>query len=72
MSRYSESWKKHKQRRDRKMCNHPREKWVGTADGIRCGECGALVNESAPVKAEPKPEPKEEPKKAAPKRGGKK
>lgn len=55
-------------------CNHPREKWVGTADGIRCGECGQLVKmtasaSKAEVKAEPAPEPV---KKAAPKKGGKK
>ena len=55
-------------------CNHPQEHWVGTAAGITCGLCGALVGASkpAPVKAA---EPKEEtiePKKAAPKKGGKK
>ena len=55
-------------------CNHPREKWVGTADGIRCGECGQLVNMTAPApKVEAKVEPVPEPaKKAAPKKGGKK
>ena len=67
------------------MCNHPQSNWVGTADGIRCGLCGALVGAPAPepVKVEkPKPEPildpepeeKPEPKKAekkvAPKKGG--
>jgi hypothetical protein len=56
------------------MCDHPKETWVGMADGIHCGACGELIdfNKPASVKAEPKPEPKEEPKKAAPKRGGKK
>jgi hypothetical protein len=68
------------------MCNHPQSNWVGTADGIRCGLCGALVGAPEPVKVEkPKPEPildpepeekKVEPKKAekkaAPKKGGKK
>ena len=60
-------------------CNHPRESWVGTAEGIKCGLCGVPVNPSAPVKAEPKPEPKvekepeEKPeKKPVLKRGGKK
>lgn len=68
------------------MCNHPQSNWVGTADGIRCGLCGAPVGAPAPepVKVEkPKPEPildpkpeekKVEPKKAekkaAPKKGG--
>lgn len=68
------------------MCNHPQSNWIGTADGIRCGLCGALVGAPAPepVKVEaPKPEPildpepeeKPEPKKAlakkpAPKKGG--
>lgn len=70
------------------MCNHPQSNWVGTADGIRCGLCGALVGAPAPepVKVEkPKPEPVKDPepekktekkpaiiKKPAPKRGGKK
>lgn len=68
------------------MCNHPQSNWIGTADGIRCGLCGALVGAPVPepVKVEaPKPEPildpepeeKPEPKKApakkpAPKKGG--
>lgn len=53
-------------------CNHPREKWVGAADGIHCGVCGALVNLTAtPKKAEPAPEA-ESVKKAPAKRGGKK
>lgn len=69
------------------MCNHPQSNWIGTADGIRCGLCGALVGAPAPEpvkveapKPEPildpepeeKPEPKKAEKKAAPKRGGKK
>ena len=31
------------------MCNHPQISWVGTADGIRCGLCGALVDPAAPA-----------------------
>jgi hypothetical protein len=56
------------------MCEHPRDKWVGTAAGITCGVCGALVGASkpAPVKAAEPKEEKIEPKKAAPKKGGKK
>lgn len=56
-------------------CDHPREKWVGKADGIYCGQCGAKIEPSRPApKAEEKaPEPvKAEPKKAASKKGGKK
>lgn len=56
-------------------CNHPREKWVGAADGIHCGVCGAKVDlgaKPAPVK-KAEPEAKPEPvKKPAVKRGGKK
>ena len=67
------------------MCNHPQSNWIGTADGIRCGLCGALVGAPAPEpvkvekpKPEPildpepeeKPEPKKAEKKAAPKKGG--
>ena len=55
-------------------CEHPRDKWVGTAAGICCGVCGQLVNMTAPKaepvkKAEPAPEPVKKP---APKKGGKK
>lgn len=59
-------------------CNHPRETWVGTADGIHCGLCGQLIGGDAPKAApEPKvekdPEPDDKPvKKPAPKKGGKK
>ena len=54
-------------------CNHPRESWVGTADGIRCGVCGQLVNTAPAPKAEVKTEPEEKPeKKPVLKRGGKK
>ena len=53
-------------------CNHPREKWIGTAQGIVCGECGAPVGKTEPVKAPVQEPVKEEPKKAAPKKGGKK
>lgn len=56
-------------------CEHPREKWIGAADGIHCGVCGAVVNlTEAPKtvkKAEPAPEA-EPVKKAPAKRGGKK
>lgn len=65
------------------MCGHPREAWVGTADGIYCSACGARIDldkTEAPAKT---PEAKaeavaelaraeEKPKKAAPKKGGKK
>ena len=64
------------------MCGHPREAWVGTADGIFCSMCGArldLDKMTAPAKtpaakAEAVAElaPEEKPKKAAPKRGAKK
>ena len=55
-------------------CNHPKESWVGLADGIHCGQCGALVNLDAPkakpeLKVEKDPEPEKKP---AAKRGGKK
>ena len=59
-------------------CNHPREKWIGTAQGIVCGECGQLINGNAPkVAPEPKvekdPEPEVKPvKKPVLKKGGKK
>lgn len=60
-------------------CNHPRETWVGTADGIHCGLCGQLINDKAPKpvqapEAEIEKEPEEKPvkKAAAPKKGGKK
>lgn len=60
-------------------CNHPQTAWVGKADGIYCGQCGAKIEQSAPAKAA-KTEPKQAeekadepaPKKAAPKKGGKK
>ena len=39
------------------MCNHPRDKWVGTADGIHCGICGAMINFAEPVKSEPVEQP---------------
>lgn len=52
------------------MCNHPQSNWIGTADGIRCGLCGALVGAPAPEPV--KVEPKKAEKKAAPKKGGKK
>lgn len=53
-------------------CNHPRETWVGTADGIHCGLCGQLISEKAPRPVQA-PEPEEKPvKKPAPKKGGKK
>ena len=54
-------------------CNHPRDRWIGTAQGIVCGVCGQPVDggkKAEPVKA-PAPE-KDEPKKAAPKKGAKK
>lgn len=62
------------------MCNHPQSNWVGTADGIRCGLCGAPIDltpkaepkaKLEPVK-DPELEPKKVEKKAAPKKGGKK
>lgn len=57
------------------MCNHPQISWVGLADGIHCGQCGAKIEPGAsapsgkipePVKPGPKPtkqerEPKPEP-----------
>ena len=47
-------------------CNHPRELWIGTADGIFCQKCGAKIDLEPKAEAiEPKP------KKAAPKKGGK-
>jgi hypothetical protein len=56
-------------------CNHPQTAWVGKADGIYCGQCGAKIEpgkpapKTDPVKAEKKaPEP--EAKKPAPKKGG--
>ena len=65
-------------------CVHPQVSWVGTADGIHCGLCGALVKDIGAPKAEPKkiepaPEPEAEPepveekpvKKAPAKKGGK-
>jgi hypothetical protein len=69
------------------MCNHPQISWVGTADGIHCGLCGALVDPAASVplgriapkqergpkpETEPEPEPVEEKTKKAPKKGGRK
>ena len=61
------------------VCNHPNEALVGTADGIHCGICGAVIDlgkKLEPVMA-PEPEQKAEPvvekpvKKTA-KKGGKK
>lgn len=55
-------------------CNHPQTAWVGKADGIYCGQCGAKIEPGKPA-PEPKdeaPEKKAELKKAAPKKGGKK
>lgn len=49
-------------------CNHPQTAWVGKADGIYCGQCGAKIDLGK--KAEPKDEPVK--KAAAPKKGGKK
>ena len=46
------------------MCEQPQSSWIGTADGIRCGLCGAPIEASAPepVKVEePKPEPVKDP-----------
>lgn len=65
------------------MCKHPQISWVGLADGIHCGQCGAKIEPGAsapsgkipePVKSGPKPtkEAPAEEKKAAPKKGGKK
>lgn len=65
------------------MCNHPQISWVGTADGIHCGFCGALVDPAASVPSgriapkqergpKPEPEPVEEKTKKAPKKGGRK
>jgi hypothetical protein len=65
------------------MCNHPQISWVGLADGIHCGQCGAKIEPGAsapsgkipePVKPGPKPEtePVEEKTKKAPKKGGRK
>ena len=44
-------------------CDHPRDRWVGTANGIHCGICGAVIDlgkKPEPVKA-PEPEQKAEP-----------
>ena len=59
-------------------CNHPQTAWVGKADGIYCGQCGAKIEpgkpapKTEPVKAEKKALEEPAPKKVAPKRGGKK
>jgi hypothetical protein len=59
-------------------CNHPQTAWVGKADGIYCGQCGAKIEpgkpalKTEPVKAEKKAPEEPAPKKVAPKRGGKK
>ena len=58
------------------MCGHPREAWVGTADGIHCSMCGTRIDldkitaPSRTPKVEAEPEPEEKPKKAAPKKTG--
>ena len=56
-------------------CNHPQTAWVGKADGIYCGQCGAKIELGAPAPVKAKAEekaPEPEAKKPAPKRGGKK
>ena len=61
------------------MCEHPQSAWVGTANGIHCGICGAVIDlgkKPEPVKA-PEPEQKAEPAEEKPvkktaKKGGKK
>lgn len=58
------------------MCEHPRVKWVGMADGIHCGVCGQIIDLDTPKKApeskvEPEPEKKPEKKPASKtKKGG--
>lgn len=48
-------------------CNHPQTAWVGKADGIYCGQCGAKIELGKPAsKTQP------DAKKPAPKKGGKK
>ena len=45
------------------MCEHPQSAWVGTANGIHCSICGAVIDlgkKPEPVKA-PEPEQKAEP-----------
>ena len=56
------------------MCNHPQIAWVGKADGIYCGQCGAKIDLGKKAESVKKAEPKDEPvkKAAAPKKGGKK
>lgn len=58
-------------------CTHPQISWIGMADGIHCGMCGAKIEPGAPAptgriapKQERGPEPDPEPKKTAPKKGG--
>lgn len=53
-------------------CTHPQIAWIGMADGIHCGMCGAKIEPGAPAptgriapKQEREPEPDKEPKKAA-------
>ncbi len=55
-------------------CNHPQTAWVGKADGIYCGQCGAKIDLGKKAEPVKKAEPKDEPvkKAAAPKKGGKK
>lgn len=54
-------------------CNHPQTAWVGKADGIYCGQCGAKIEPGKPAPKTEKKAPEEPaPKKVAPKRGGKK
>jgi hypothetical protein len=57
------------------MCNHPQIAWVGLADGIHCGQCGAKIEPGASAPSGKIPEPVKtgpKPTKAAPKKGGKK
>lgn len=45
------------------MCEHPQSAWVGTANGIHCSICGAVIDlgkKPEPVKA-PEPEQKAAP-----------
>lgn len=46
------------------MCEHPRLSWVGTADGIHCGVCGAVITFGKAEQEKPAPEPEPEEKKA--------